>query len=561
MKEKIITDCAVLKKDQVKTIRPIAAYSLHGIARWQNYLLAIDSISGYLLQIDPVSGNTIILNSKHWQDFIGSTGIAICQRDRIWFTNREGVYVCSLTDNQKAPELFIRLWDAPQGIAIWESTIYVSSQKSGKIHVFDRETGKEITYFYAPGIGVENITIKDEQLWVSDNLEQTVYCLDRATGQIIYSMLTPFPSPTGLSFYTEESTQKETLYVTYAFREPYIRDNPNRDPSHEMQYRDQTFIHPLYFHYYEDKKYTLSNGYRVEMTYVEEISPLDQVNLQNLEWRIALPTDTNRQKVIKVEAIGLPFTEEVNSEGQKVAVFKFDHFTGDTRCIFGWRAVIELWSLKYQITPKDCESLPPLSEEYQQRYLLDDDDLAMSTEIIQRAAREAINNETNLLRQVYNIRTYVYDRLSYGMKPHIDTPDIALKRGVGSCGEYLGILLALSRLNGIACRTVGRYKCPQNPEQKNIPLIPDYNHVWMEFYLPGFGWLPMESNPDDLFDGGPYPNRFFMGIAWYHAEMAKGVPFEKVTTQGVPLKEINMSIGELALNHVQFVVLEELIPE
>ncbi|TVQ48128.1 MAG: transglutaminase, partial [Gloeocapsa sp. DLM2.Bin57] len=435
------------------------------------------------------------------------------------------------------------------------------SQKSGKIHVFDRETGKEITYFYAPGIGVENITIKDEQLWVSDNLEQTVYCLDRATGQIIYSMLTPFQSPTGLSFYTEESTEKETLYVTYAFREPYIRDNPNRDPSHEMQYRDQTFIHPLYFHYYEDKKYTLSNGYRVEMTYVEEISPLDQVNLQNLEWRIALPTDTNRQKVIKVEAIGIPFTEEVNSEGQKIAVFKFEHLTGDTRCIFGWRAVIELWSLKYQITPRDCESLPPLSEEYQQRYLLDDDDLAMNTEIIQRAAQEAINKETNLLRQVYNIRTYVYDRLSYGMKPHIDTPDIALKRGVGSCGEYLGILLALSRLNGIACRTVGRYKCPQNPEQKNIPLIPDYNHVWMEFYLPGFGWLPMESNPDDLFDGGPYPNRFFMGIAWYHAEMAKGVPFEKVTTQGVPLKEINMSIGELALNHVQFVILEELIPQ
>lgn len=561
MREKIITDCAVLKKDQVKTIRPIAAYSLHGIARWQNYLLAIDSISGYLLQIDPVTGNTIVLNSNHWQDFIGSTGIAICEADQIWFTNREGVYVCSLTDNQKPPELFIRLWDAPEGIAIWESTIYVSSQKSGKIHVFDRETGKEITYFYAPGIGVENITIKDEQLWVSDNLEQTVYCLDRATGQIIYSMLTPFQSPTGLSFYTEESTQKETLYVTYAFREPYIRDNPNRDPSHEMQYRDQTFIHPLYFHYYEDKKYTLSNGYRVEMTYVEEISPLDQVNLQNLEWRIALPTDTNRQKVIKVEAIGIPFTEEVNSEGQKIAVFKFEHLTGDTRCIFGWRAVIELWSLKYQITPRDCESLPPLSEEYQQRYLLDDDDLAMNTEIIQRAAQEAINKETNLLRQVYNIRTYVYDRLSYGMKPHIDTPDIALKRGVGSCGEYLGILLALSRLNGIACRTVGRYKCPQNPEQKNIPLIPDYNHVWMEFYLPGFGWLPMESNPDDLFDGGPYPNRFFMGIAWYHAEMAKGVPFEKVTTQGVPLKEINMSIGELALNHVQFVILEELIPQ
>jgi len=548
-----------LKKSSLKTIRPIASYSLHGITRWQNYLLGVDSISGYLLQIDPASGNITVLNSNKWGDFVGSTGIAIAD-NQMWFTTREGVHVCSLVDGESTPELLIKLWDYPDGIAIWESTIYVTCQKSGKILVFDKNTGKQITYFYAPGIGIENITVKEEQLWVSDNLEQTVYCLDRATGRIIYSMLTPFPSPTGLSFYTDETTGEETLYVAYAFKEPYIRDNPNRDPNHEMQYRDQTFIHPLYFHYYEDKKYTLSNGYRVEMTYVEEISPLDQINLQNLEWRIALPTETNRQKILKVEAIGLPFVEEINEEGQKVAVFKFDHLTGDTRCIFGWRAVLEVWSIKYQITPQDCEALPPLSQEYRDRYLVDDDDLAMGTDIIRRSAIEAIGNENNLLRKVYNIRNYVYDRLSYGMKPHIDTPDIALKRGVGSCGEYLGILLAISRLNGIACRTVGRYKCPQNPEQKDIPLIPDYNHVWMEFYLPGFGWLPMESNPDDMFEGGPYPNRFFMGIAWYHAEMAKGVSFEKVTTQGVPIKELNMSIGELALNHVQFTIVEELIP-
>ena len=146
--------------------------------------------------------------------------------------------------------------------------------------------------------------------------------------------------------------------------------------------------------------------------------------------------------------------------------------------------------------------MPPLSQEYRQKYLLDNDNLAMDTEIIRQAAKTAIGSETNLLRQVYSIRNYVYDKLAYGIKPHIDTPDIVLKRGVGSCGEYLGLLLALCRLNGIACRTVGRYKCPGDPLKQSIPLQPDYNHVWMEFYLPGYGWLPMESNPDDLFEGG-----------------------------------------------------------
>ena len=108
-------------------------------------------------------------------------------------------------------------------------------------------------------------------------------------------------------------------------------------------------------------------------------------------------------------------------------------------------------------------------------------------------------NSTNfnfLREQGYQIRNYVYDRLSYGIQPRIDTPDIVLERGVGSCGEYVGVLLALARLNGIPCRTIGRYKCPQEPDIRNLPLEPDFNHVWLEFYVPGMGWLPMESTWD-----------------------------------------------------------------
>jgi transglutaminase-like putative cysteine protease len=131
---------------------------------------------------------------------------------------------------------------------------------------------------------------------------------------------------------------------------------------------------------------------------------------------------------------------------------------------------------------------------------------------------------------------------------------------VGSCGEYLGVLLALGRLNGIACRTVGRYKCPAHPDKLGVPLEPDFNHVWMEFYVPGFGWLPMESNPDDITEGGPYPTRFFMGLAWYHMELGKGISFETLKSQGAPIQKENTSIGELAINHVRFTILEELLP-
>ncbi len=551
-----ITAFSVQENPWLRTIRPFGAAALSGIALSDNSLIAIDSTQGYLLQIDLLSDNTTLLNPDHVEDFLDARGLAL-QGDKLWFTQGNSVYCCTLAD--PTPQHFVSLPYSADGVAVWESTIYVSCQKTGKILIFSLETAKEITRLYAPGVGIENLTIKGEELWVTDTVEQTVYCLDRATGEIKFSVLTPFECPTGLAFHTNPITGKDILYVSYAGEEPYIRDNPNANPNYELAFRDRTFIHPLYFHYDAEEKYALSNGYLIEMSYVEELSPLDEVELIDLEWRIALPTETHRQKIRKIEFVGIPFTEEIQ-DGQRVAVFKFDVLKPGERHFFGWKALLEVWSIKYHLTPRDVEKLPELTPEFKNRYLADDDDLAMDTEIIRNAAIEAIGKETNLLRKIYKIRNYVYDKLSYGIKPHIDTPDVALERGVGSCGEYLGVLLALARLNGIACRTVGRYKCPPHPELVGVPLSPDFNHVWMEFYLPGFGWLPMESNPDDVFEGGPYPSRFFMGLAWYHAEIGKSITFESLRSQGEPVNKQNISIGDLAINHVRFRILKELIP-
>jgi len=537
---------------QCRTIRPIGVYALWGIASTGDRLLALDSLEGYLLEIDPLTDNTTILNLYCVQEWIEATGLAVSD-EQIWFTKENQVYWCTLSD--LTPQLFVSLPYTANGVAVYQSTIYITCQKSGYIHIYDRLTGKQITRFSAPGVGVENLTVRGEELWISDDIEQTVYCMDRATGEVQFSILTPFASPSGLAFHSIGDTS--LLYVTYAFEEPYIRDDPNAgERSYDLTFRDRTFIHPLHFHYDPSQYRTLSNGYLIEMFYVEEISPLEEVEINNLEWTIALPAETPRQKVKQVEAVGMPFTERI-VEGQRVAVFKFDKFLPRQAGLFGWKALLEVRGIKYRFTPRATEKLPPLSIEFQRQYLVDDDELAMDTPVIVRAAQEAIGTETNLLRKILKIRNYVYDRLSYAIKPHIDTPDVALERGTGSCGEYVGVLLALARLNGIACRTVGRYKCPPYADRQGVPLEPDFNHVWIEFYVPGIGWLPMESNVDDVIEKGPYPTRFFMGLPWYHVEMSKGIPFEQMRSSDA---SVDVSIGDLARNHVRFTILGELPP-
>jgi transglutaminase-like putative cysteine protease len=538
---------------QHSTIRPIGVYALSGLAIDGDRFLSIDTVRGYLLSIDPRTNNTIVLNPDCVADWLDVTGLSLWQ-DTFWFGKGEEV---GFSNRQTLTQtVFTRLLYPVTGVAVCESTVYVSCQKSGYIHSFDRTTGEQTGKFPQPGVGTETMTVVDQMLWVCDRAEQTVYCLDRTTGAIQFSALTPFSSPTGIAFDPVADRQEPTCYVVYADEEPYIRDDPNAKDPFQLTFRDRTFIHPLYIDLHPAGHYTRSNGYLVEFSYVEEMRPLDAVTLDNVEWRIALPSDTLRQRIRSIEPIGHEFTIEAQ-DGQQVAVFKFDRLQPHQGGLLGWKVIVEMYSLKYYLSPADIDDSLTLTPELQQRYLVDDDELAMDTDTIQQAAKAAVGTETNVLRKMLKIRNYVYDRLSYGIQPKIDTPDIALQRGTGSCGEYVGVLLALSRLNGIACRTIGRYKCPPYPERRHLPLEPDFNHVWLEFYVPGIGWLPMESNVDDTIERGPYPERFFMGLAWYHTEIGKGISFTKMTAD---VKPENFSLGDLAINHIRFRILDELIP-
>lgn len=543
------------RTSQLSTIRPIGVYALSGLATDGKRLFSIDKVRGYLISVDPHTNNTVILNPHQLEDkeWMEAVGLSLWQ-DSFWFAREEEVFWCNSTSLE--PNLFAQLPYPASGVAVWETTVYVSCQKSGYIHLFDRITGDSIGKFPQPGVGEETLAANEDGLWVCDQTEQTVYCLDRTTGKIQLSTLTPYSSPTGITFYQPAAEEAPICYIVYADEEPYIRDNPNAEVTHELTFRDRTFIHPLYLHTNQSEHYTLSNGYLVEMSYVEELVPLEAVTLNNVEWRMALPANTLRQRVRHVEPIGHPFTIE-EQNGQQVAVFQFAQIQPFQGGLFGWKAIIEMYSLKYYLTPDDIDGEQPLPDELQ-RYLIDDDELDMEKGAIQQAAREGAGTETNGLRKMLKIRNYVYDRLAYGIQPTIDTPDVALARGTGSCGEYVGVLLALARLNGIACRTIGRYKCPPHPDYRYLPLEPDFNHVWLEFYIPGIGWLPMESNVDDVIERGPYPQRFFMGLAWYHMEIGKEIPFAKMRADDKPE---DFSMRDLAINHIRFRILDELNPQ
>jgi transglutaminase-like putative cysteine protease len=225
--------------------------------------------------------------------------------------------------------------------------------------------------------------------------------------------------------------------------------------------------------------------------------------------------------------------------------------------LLGWRATLEVFGIKHQLSPTDLEGAPGLDEEMARSYLIDDEDLDLDSPEVGAATLAALGGETNLLLQARRIRTHVYDLLEYEMG-NADSPIGVMERGTGSCGEYVGTIMALMRRAGLACRVAGRYKCPYHPWD-SAPLHPDFNHVWVDLFLPGYGWVPVESNPDDVTPGGPYPDRFFMGLPWRHVEVGKDISFERVTFDDGGRRR-RIGARRLSRNHIRFDVLGEIAP-
>jgi transglutaminase-like putative cysteine protease len=110
---------------------------------------------------------------------------------------------------------------------------------------------------------------------------------------------------------------------------------------------------------------------------------------------------------------------------------------------------------------------------------------------IQKAAKEAIGDETNVFMQVRKIWLYVRERLYYLGDGRKDSAPRVLQQGHGSCTEYSFSMIALCRANGIPARYIsGSIAKAGGAKVKSRDNV---FHKIVEVYLPRIGWIPMES--------------------------------------------------------------------
>jgi transglutaminase-like putative cysteine protease len=184
---------------------------------------------------------------------------------------------------------------------------------------------------------------------------------------------------------------------------------------------------------------------------------------------------------------------------------------GETRRV-RYNVDVEISRLQMFIIPESVGSLNRIPRSIRLEYTKDGARLFKDDPVIRSAVEEAVGDETNVYWMVRKIFDYVNSHIEYERVGGWDTAPNVLSRGTGSCSEYSFVFMAMARAAGIPTRFAAGV-CERGDEAS----MDDVFHRWTEVYMPGYGWVPVDTSAGDSdWPGnaaraiGSYPNRILI---------------------------------------------------
>jgi hypothetical protein len=153
----------------------------------------------------------------------------------------------------------------------------------------------------------------------------------------------------------------------------------------------------------------------------------------------------------------------------------------------------------FDIDPAAAGEYDKSSTEYI-TYTASQDNIRITPEI-SAEAKAVVGNETNPYRQARLLYDYVTGNITYSFMPHFTLAALGIPESeyvrvhrYGDCGAQSLYYSALLRSLGVPARACGGFQTFHNGTG---------THFWAEFYLPAYGWVPVDVTAADMMDWIP----------------------------------------------------------
>ncbi len=424
----------------------------------------------------------------------------------LWNADRKTdmIYKIDIKDGSKldslpAPGYFVRglTWD---GKLLWcvdatEELIYAINPKS-------RITEK---IFYCPVSRPGDMAWDGKNLWIADDGDNKLRCLSPEDGTIMATIEAPSAYPGGLTFdgtylWVSDRIEDKIYMVLPESGDVIITIDAPGKHAWGLAW-DGTCLWNV--DYQDDRIYKLAVDDGVNFNQIEEkVERVDFIfqarnygpdTVKTLDLYLAVPHDRSNQKLLN-EVAFYPEPDGYLDDKwkQKVAHFQFADLGATEYREIVMTAEAKLYQNRFFVFPDKIGKLEDIPADIRDMYLVDDTKFDIKNDIIQKAVKAAVGEETNpywIARKIFN---YVIDKLEYKLTGGWEVAPIVLDRGTGSCSEYTFVYIAMCRAAGIPARYVGSIVIRGDDASWDETF-----HRWVEIYLPNFGWLPVDPNAGD----------------------------------------------------------------
>jgi len=301
-----------------------------------------------------------------------------------------------------------------------------------------------------------------------------------------------------------------------------------------------------------------------EVTYtVKQTVSLTEVppGTRLVKWWIAIPDDERNQDLLDIAVTSAPGPWKVVGEPDRGN--RFLYVEVPTPIVETLVTEVEFSVRRRAVSLAiDPARVGPLTDSHRRLFaeeLRQDAPHMEVTAQIRKMADEACGAETNAARQAETLLNLVADYADHyskdPSKPNCGVGDagVCLEKQGGCCTDLHSLFIALARARGIPARLQMGYRLKDGNAGKEID--PGYR-CWVDYFLPGYGWVPADIvEADD--PKGLGRTRWFSGLTERRVWLNDGREFD-LAGRAVTSKRVNtMIMGYAEIDGVEARVLPD----